>query len=131
MIFRIAAKLQNKAIGQQKPRIWKKCLYLQAEIIEYMPKVFIYATAKVIWTFLFYGTDNNENRAHVHVGKAGIVDLGKIWLEPEVEVAEKGELTDKQMVQVVEVVKKYQKELLVQWAKFKAGEKVKSIKIKE
>ena len=65
------------------------------------------------------------------MGKAGIVDLGKIWLEPEVEVAEKGELTDKQMVQVVEVVKKYQKELLEQWAKFKAGEKVKSIKIKE
>ncbi|MBQ6728893.1 MAG: DUF4160 domain-containing protein [Bacteroidales bacterium] len=96
-----------------------------------MPKVLIYATAKVIWTFLFYGTDNNENRAHVHVGKAGIVDLGKIWLEPEVEVAEKGELTDKQMVQVVEVVKKYQKELLEQWAKFKAGEKLKSIKIKE
>ena len=65
------------------------------------------------------------------MGKAGIVDLGKIWLEPEVEVTEKGELTDKQMAQVVEVVKKYQKELLEQWAKFKAGEKVKSIKVKE
>ena len=81
--------------------------------------------------FLVYGTDNNENRAHVHVGNAGIVDLGKIWLEPEVEVVEKGELTDKQMAQIVEVVKKYRKELLEQWAKFKAGEKVKSIKVKE
>ena len=96
-----------------------------------MPKVFIYATAKVIWTFLFYGTDNNENRAHVHVGKAGVVDLGKIWLEPEVEVAEKGELTDKQMSQIVEIVGRYRKELLEQWDRFKAGKKVKSIKVKE
>ena len=43
-----------------------------------MPKVLIYATAKVIWTFLFYGTDSNENRAHVHVGKAGKKKLCKI-----------------------------------------------------
>lgn len=96
-----------------------------------MPKVFIYATAKVVWTFLFYGTDSNENRAHIHVGKAGVVELGKIWLEPKVEVAENGELTTKQMAQVVDVVKRYQKDLLEQWKKFKAGEKVKSIKVKE
>ena len=96
-----------------------------------MPKAFIYATAKVIWTFLFYGTDNNENRAHVHVGKAGGVDLGKIWLEPEVEIAKKGELTDKQIAQVLGIAKRFQKELLEQWVKFKAGEKVKSIKVKE
>ena len=57
--------------------------------------------------------------------------MGKIWLEPKVEVAEKGELTDKQMSQVVEVVKRYRKELLEQWDKFKAGKKVKSIKVKE
>ena len=25
-----------------------------------MPKVFIYATAKVIWTFLFYGTETTK-----------------------------------------------------------------------
>ena len=96
-----------------------------------MPKAFIYATAKVIWTFLFYGTDNHENRAHVHVGKAGVVDLAKIWLEPEVEIAKKGELTDKQLAQVLEVAKRFRKEMLEQWVKFKAGEKVKSIKVKE
>ena len=96
-----------------------------------MPKAFIYATAKVIWTFLFYGTDNNENRAHVHVGKAGVVDLCKIWLEPQVEIAKKGELTDKQLAQIVEVTERFRTELLNQWAKFKAGEKVKSIKVKE
>ncbi len=96
-----------------------------------MPKAFVYATAKVIWTFLFYGTDNNESRAHVHVGKAGVVDLAKIWLEPEVEISKKGELTDKQLVQVLEITNRFQKELLEQWAVFKAGRKVKSIKVKE
>lgn len=96
-----------------------------------MPKAFIYATAKVIWTFLFYGSDNNENRAHVHVGKAGMVDLCKIWLEPQVEIAKKGELTDKQLAQVVDITNRFQMELLEQWKKFKVGKKVKCIKVKE
>jgi len=34
-----------------------------------MPKVLLYITAKTTWIFLFFGTDFNENRAHVHVGK--------------------------------------------------------------
>ena len=94
-----------------------------------MPKVLIYATAKVIWTFLFYGTDFNENRAHVHVGKAGNEKLCKIWLEPEIEVAEKGELTDKQIAQVIDIVKNYRAEFLKQWIKFLNGDKVRIIKI--
>lgn len=96
-----------------------------------MSKVFIYATARFIWTFLFYGSDSNENRAHVHVGKAGMVNLAKIWLEPQVEVVKKGDLSDKQLTQVVEIVNKYRKEMLGQWERFKAGEKVRSIKVKE
>jgi hypothetical protein len=94
-----------------------------------MPKVLIYATAKVIWTFLFYGTDFNENRAHVHVGKAGNEKLCKIWLEPIIEVADKGELTDKQIAQVMDIVKNYQAEFLEQWRKFLNGDKVRIIKI--
>ena len=57
--------------------------------------------------------------------------MAKIWLEPEVEIAKKGELTDKQLAQVLEVAKRFRKEMLEQWVKFKAGEKVKSIKVKE
>ena len=34
-----------------------------------MPKALLYITAKITWIFLFFGTDINENRAHVHVGK--------------------------------------------------------------
>lgn len=52
-----------------------------------MPKVLLYITAKIIWNFLFYNTDFHENRAHVHVGKRGTEELCKIWLEPNIELA--------------------------------------------
>ena len=68
-----------------------------------MPKVLLYTTAKIVWTFLFYGTDVNENRAHVHVGKRGTQDFAKIWLEPKVELAKKGDLTDAQLKQLLEI----------------------------
>ena len=73
-----------------------------------MPKVLLYITAKIIWNFLFYNTDFHENRAHVHVGKRGTEELCKIWLEPNVELAKQGDLTDKQVKEVIEIVKKYQ-----------------------
>ena len=44
-----------------------------------MPKVLQYITAYFTWVFLFYGTDVNENRAHVHVGKRGVDKFCKIW----------------------------------------------------
>ena len=44
-----------------------------------MPKVLLYITARITWTFLFFGTDVNENRAHVHVGKRGTEVFAKIW----------------------------------------------------
>ena len=56
-----------------------------------MPKVLLYTTAKIVWTFLFYGTDVNENRAHVHVGKKDTKFFAKFWLEPQVELAKEGD----------------------------------------
>ena len=58
-----------------------------------MPKILVYITAKITWIFLFWGTDFNENRAHVHVGKKGTEELCKIWLEPEVTIENGGSLT--------------------------------------
>ena len=63
-----------------------------------MPKVLLYITAKIIWNFLFYNTDFHENRAHVHVGKRGTEELCKIWLEPNIELAKQGDLTDRMVV---------------------------------
>lgn len=96
-----------------------------------MPKVLIYITAKIIWTFIFFGTDSNENRAHIHVGKRDTKKMCKIWLEPTVEVASKGTLTDNQINEVLSIASKYRKELMNQWNVFKKGSKVSIIKVKE
>ena len=94
-----------------------------------MPKVLLYTTAKIVWTFLFYGTDVNENRAHVHVGKKDTQNFAKIWLEPEVELAKEGDLTDAQLKQLLGIVVENKEKLLKQWQVFKNGGNVRIIKI--
>jgi len=96
-----------------------------------MPKVLIYISAKITWIFLFWGTDFNENRAHVHVGKKGSEELCKIWLEPTVSIQSGGSLTENQQSQVLQIAQKYQIEMLKQWETFKLGKKVKMITIKK
>lgn len=96
-----------------------------------MPKILIYITAKVIWQFLFWNTDYYENRAHVHVGKKGTEHLCKIWLEPNVELADKGDLTDTQIKDVLKIASEYRDRLLKQWNIFKLGKSIRIIKIKK
>lgn len=96
-----------------------------------MPKILLYITAKVIWQFLFWNTDYYENRAHVHVGKKRTEYLCKIWLEPSVEIADKGDLTDSQAKEVLEIARSYKDRLLKQWNTFKKGETIKIIKIRK
>jgi len=96
-----------------------------------MQKVLVYITAKITWIFLFWGTDLNENRAHVHVGKKGTDELCKIWLEPTVIIEKGGSLTTKQQVQVLEISLTYREELLRQWKQFRNGQKIRLITIKK
>lgn len=96
-----------------------------------MPKVLLYITAKIIWTFLFYNKDFNENRAHVHVGKKGTVNFCKIWLEPDIQVAKQGDLTDAQIKEILLLTEKCQQQLLKQWNNFKEGKAIRIIKIKK
>ena len=96
-----------------------------------MPKILLYITAKIIWQFLFWNTDYNENRAHVHVGKRGTEHLCKILLEPEVEIAQKGDLTDAQAKEVMAIASEYQERLLQQWNLFKQGKRVRMITVKK
>ena len=72
-----------------------------------MPKVLLYTTAKIVWTFLFYGTDVNENRAHVHVGKKDTQNFAKIWLEPKVEIAYKGDFSQHEINKIQSIVELY------------------------
>lgn len=100
-----------------------------------MPKVLEYIIKGVSLIFLFWNTDVNENRAHVHVGRKvgnkASLRLSKIWLEPEVELAEQGDLTDAQIKQILELVCIFREQLLKQWQTFTNGGKVKIIKIRK
>ena len=77
------------------------------------------------------GTDNNENRPHVHVGQKDTEHFCKIWLEPDVEIAKQGSLTKKQANDVLEITKRFRVKLLNQWNIFKKGGKITILKIKE
>ena len=96
-----------------------------------MPKILLYVTAKIIWQFLFWNTDFNENRAHVHVGKRGTERLCKIWLEPKVELAQQGDLTDAQTKEIMTIASEYREKLLHQWNLFKQGKRVRMITVKK
>ena len=95
-----------------------------------MPKVLVYITAKITWFFLCWGTDLNENRAHVHVGKKGTDELCKIWLEPDVTIEKGGSLSTKQQAQILEIATTYREELIRQWKHFKNGQRIRLITIK-
>ena len=96
-----------------------------------MPKILLYITAKIIWQFLFWNTDYNENRAHVNVGKRGTEHLCKIWLEPVVEMAHQGDLTDAQAKEVLAIASEFREKLLHQWNLFKEGKRVRMITVKK
>ena len=96
-----------------------------------MPKILLYITAKIVWNFLFYNTDFYENRAHVHVGKRSTENLCKIWLEPQVEVAKRGDLTDAQLREVLGIATEYCEKILKQWNLFKQGQPIRIIKIRK
>lgn len=96
-----------------------------------MPKILLYITAKVIRNFLFWSTDFHENRAHVHIGKRNTNNLCKIWLEPTVEIAKRGDLTESQAKEVLKIAIDYREKLLKQWALFKEGKNVRIIKVKK
>ena len=72
-----------------------------------------------------------QNRAHVHVGKRGMERLCKIWLEPTVEVAQQGDLTDAQTKEILAIVSEYREKLIQQWTLFKQGKRVRMITVKK
>ena len=47
-----------------------------------MPKLMLYITVKGTWIFLIFGTDSNENRIHVHVGRKATKNIVRFGLNP-------------------------------------------------
>jgi len=96
-----------------------------------MPKVLLYITSKTTWIFLFFGTDINENRAHVHIGKKSMEEYCKVWLEPEISIAKTGELTTSELNEILKITKEYHSLLIKQWKRFSDGKTIKMINIKK
>lgn len=86
-----------------------------------MPKLLLYITTKGTWIFLIFGTDSNEKRIHVHVGWKATKNYCKIWLEPQVELCRQGDLTDKEIKEVLEIAEQYREELVKQWKNYMVG----------
>ena len=57
--------------------------------------------------------------------------LCKIWLEPIVELAKQGDLTDVQTKEVLAIASEYRDKLLRQWSLFKEGKRVRMITVKK
>jgi len=86
-----------------------------------MPKLLLYITVKGTWIFLIFGTDSNENRIHVYVGRKATKNYCKIWLEPKVELCKSGDLTNAELKEVLEIVEEYKEELVKQWNDYMDG----------
>ncbi len=65
------------------------------------------------------------------MGKRNTERLCKIWLEPEVELASKGDLTDVQVKQVMSIAIEYREKMIKQWMLFKQGKTIRIIKVKK
>jgi hypothetical protein len=65
------------------------------------------------------------------VGKRSTEHLCKIWLEPVVEVEDRGDLTDAQVKEVLKIATDYREKLLHQWEQFKQGKPIRMIKNKK
>lgn len=92
-----------------------------------VPKLLI---SKWIEYFIFSG-DIKESRKHIHVSvkKGRNRQIAKFWLEPRIEVFDKGRLSDKEINEIIKDIEKNYKILFKQLERFVSGEKVKVIEV--
>ena len=64
----------------------------------------------------------------VNEGQKNSAKFGQSQIQ---NLAKQGDLTDKQVKEVIKIAEKYQSKLLHQWKQFKKGKTIKIIKIKE
>ena len=92
-----------------------------------MPKIAIYK----FLTFFIYAHDALYEPPHLHIvkEKGNRQRSAKIWLE-SFKVAQNGTLTEKELNQALDLIKKNQTELIDAFNKVKNGQKVTTIKLK-
>jgi len=77
-----------------------------------MPKILIVGDV----TFFIYSGDINEKRLHIHVEKkkGRYRKAAKFWLEPEIELVTRGNLSDKEINEVKKIIQMNQINLVNQ-----------------
>jgi|688.fasta_scaffold516683_2 hypothetical protein len=92
-----------------------------------MPKIAIY---KFLTFFIFaYDALNEPPHLHIVKEKGNRQRSAKIWLET-FKVAETGSLTERELNQAINLIKKNQAILIDSFNKVKRGEKITTIKLK-
>ena len=91
-----------------------------------MPKLLIIKQ----FVFLLFAADLFEKRKHVHVEirKGNRRYVAKFWLEPEIKLLKRGNLTDKELALAKKLINENYDILISQIEKFMRGEKIKTIK---
>jgi hypothetical protein len=86
-----------------------------------MPKL-AYIGAFIVFMVAF----DLQERRHVHVARTrnGFQRTAKFWLEPKVELFERGEFTDKELRQIAAALREHQGAIMAQIHTFAEGKKV-------
>jgi hypothetical protein len=90
-----------------------------------MPKLLIIRK----YVFLIYSSDISENRKHIHVEskKGRFRATAKFWLEPKIELVDKGNFNKAELKKIEKLIKENRELLIKQIDKFTKGIKVKTI----
>jgi len=83
------------------------------------------------YVFLVYDGDIIEKRKHIHVEnkKGRFRTTAKFWLEPEVELASKGNFTDKEINLIAKLIKEHRDLIINQIEKFFKGDTIEIINL--
>ena len=80
--------------------------------------------------FLLFAADLFEGRKHIHVEvrKGNRRYVAKFWLEPEIKLLKRGNLSDKELTEARKLINENYDTLIKQINKFMRGKKIKTIK---
>lgn len=92
-----------------------------------MPKLLIINQ----YVFLIYSSDLAENRKHVHIEskKGRFRRTAKFWLEPKIQVVDKGGFSHNELKKIEKLIKENIKLLNEQIEKFGKGQRIRTIKL--
>lgn len=88
-----------------------------------MPKILVVGR----FVFLLFASDVAEARRHIHVEvkKGRRRHVAKFWLEPMLELVEAGDLNDREVREVVSLIRLHEALIASQLDRFYAGKPVK------